>query len=121
MDDVEEFRKAYKTWEAKVAYVLEKFPFTRNSDEALYLMVIKVFYPEVMKKLGIVGLHNYVPEKFVKQLPKFETISRARRRLQNDLGLYLPTDPEVLRRRIRGERLWRIVMSLEKNSENTNC
>jgi len=103
---IKKFKRKYKEWESKVAHILEKFPFTRNSDELLYLMLIKIYYPDVLRKLGVAALHEWIPEKLAEELPKFETISRIRRKL-NERGLYLPTDPEVLRRRRRGEEVWR--------------
>ena len=104
--EVKKFKKKYREWESKVIYILEKFPFTRNSDELLYLMLIKIYYPDILKKLGVAALHKWIPEKLAEELPKFETISRIRRKL-NEQGLYLPTDPEVLRRRRRADVVWR--------------
>ena len=105
-EEVQKFLANLKHLKDRVEYILAKFPFTRNSDELLYLMLLKVFYPDVLKKLGVASLHGYFPEDLASQLPKFETVSRVRRKL-NEQGLYLPTDLEVLERRKRKEALFR--------------
>lgn len=77
-----------------VCNVLEWDERARNDDLWLILMVwqkmqhIKLFVP--YEKLGVMF--------------KPETLSRVRRHVQNDLGLFLPSDPAVLvRRKVRAD------------------
>jgi len=50
----------------------------------------------------------------LKKVPHFETVSRIRRKF-NEEGLYLPKNKEVLKRRRRFEEHWRRLMVEEKD------
>jgi len=41
----------------------------------------------------------YIPFEDFKKIPAFETVKRCRANIQNKYGLYLPTEPEVLKKR----------------------
>jgi len=67
---------------------------TRNSDKDL------VF--SVLRELGIAKdtKHGYyILKKDIDKMPAFESITRIRRKIQNDEGRLLPTNPEVLKER----------------------
>jgi len=79
--------------EEKTVRILKDFPETRNSDTELmfqfwYMFDNMSFSPAVaiaQKKLG--------------SITPAETITRCRRYIQNELGLFLPTDEKVLENR----------------------
>jgi len=89
-----------KTLKEQVAYVLENYPETRNSDLYLWLILIRTFHPEASRFI------KYIPYEVFKKFPNFETVARLRRKF-NEEGLFLPTDLAVLRRRRRLEKLFR--------------
>lgn len=61
-----------------VREILEDCPQTRNSDNFLYLMVCERISPELIKKPFYVVLSNLKEWN----LPGFETVRRARQKLQ---------------------------------------
>ena len=63
-----------------VKYVLEKEPRTRNSDNLLWLEVIKLKNQGVLRMPLVVVLQNLKEYG----LPTIETVGRARRKLQAD-------------------------------------
>ncbi len=71
--------------------ILREFPETRNSDIALTIELWKEFHPDLIEdwKIDINLLFT---------LPRADNISRCRR-LLNEKGLFLPTDPDVLKAR----------------------
>jgi len=109
IDDYEAFRQKYKTMKSQVEYVLKNYPSTRESDELLWWMVFKTFYGDLAKELGKYMSRGYVPKELLDKIPKFETVTRIRRKL-NEQGLYLPRNPEVLERRRKAEKHWRRLM-----------
>lgn len=73
----------------RVAWVLNKYPETRNSDVSLMLQYWKVF--------ADYGGGAVLPEDLVR-LPRLTSLSRARARVQNTLKLFL-ADAEVRKHR----------------------
>lgn len=72
--------------------LLEKEPRCRNDD--LWL-VLQVWQKKQQIKL-------FIPYDEIQYMINPETIRRVRQEIQNDEGLFLPTDPQVLiRRRVR--------------------
>ena len=65
----------------------------RDSDKLLSYRV----YERIARDNGFKGI--YIPFELFSVLPSFETISRCRRYVQNDMGLYTPTTEETTRRR----------------------
>lgn len=64
-----------KTLEAKVEYLLEKYPQTRESDKILLLNLYVLFYgTDILKPFADILLD--------KELPNYDTVSRARRKVQ---------------------------------------
>lgn len=66
-----------------VKKILEEFPKTRDDDYLLWLTAIK----QVIRERGLPDISKITFEEFIgaakySQLPHFETVSRARRKLQ---------------------------------------
>jgi len=75
--------------EQKVIWLLKYYPHLRDCD----LCLIKYFHCQVDQWQGGLlkeDIHSLTPE---------ETITRCRRYIQNTLGLYLPTQEEVIEAR----------------------
>jgi hypothetical protein len=68
-----------------VEKILAKDERTRNSDTWLCFRV----YEEIAKKYG---KRIFIPFELFEKFPSFETITRVRRKLQNDEGKYLPSE-----------------------------
>lgn len=77
-----------------VEKIMQKHPETRNSDTILIF--------KVLKELGCIeyNTEGYII-KYVDlyKIPSFESITRVRRKIQNDEKRLLPTDEKVLRQR----------------------
>jgi len=93
METIYEFTKTQELVET----LLKEEVRCRNDDKWLCYRVIRHF------------TKAYIPFEDFSKFPSFETISRVRRKVQNDEDKYLPTDPEVLlKRRLRSQdvALW---------------
>lgn len=103
---IDEMRKVTE----KTAWILANYPFTRNSDKAL----IFKYWREADKIIE-------VTEENYDKLTIAESITRSRRKLQNELGLYLPTDEEIIEQRRINEdavRSWAIWSKKDGISSN---
>jgi hypothetical protein len=69
----------------KITYLLHNFPETRDSDTALAIRYWETFQAEILERWD----HGSLDVLF--ELDQFETISRLRRHIQNDLGLFAST------------------------------
>lgn len=101
--DVEELLQKFRTTKERVEYILKKYPQTRNNDMYLWIMYVKTFVPELSKYT------KYIPYEIFEKATPFETITRARRKIQEE-GKYLPTDPEVLKKRRKLAEVYRRAM-----------
>lgn len=97
--------KKLRTVKDRVLYILDKYPETRNNDLYLWLIYVRLFEPELSKYI------KFIPYDVLEKSISFETIRRLRQKIQNDLGLYPPTDPKVLRRRRRKAEAMRKVIN----------
>jgi hypothetical protein len=80
-----------------VEHVLDKYPNSRNSD--LYLTILALRYCTPLGRYI-----NVVPYELIREYDGIlEAIRRTRQKL-NEMGLYLPTDPAVLEKRIKKSR-----------------
>jgi hypothetical protein len=80
-----------------VEYVLDKHPNSRNSD--LYLSILALRYCTPLGKYI-----QLIPYELIREFDGIlEAIRRTRQKL-NEQGLYLPTDPKVLEKRIKKSR-----------------
>lgn len=68
--------------EEKVAYILQRFPETRDSDTALCIRYWKMFQANVLEHWSPLELEVLL------ELDRIETIGRVRRIIQNELGLF---------------------------------
>jgi len=87
-----------KTVKDRVRFLLERFPLARNSDTYLFILYWKYFVNLITE---------YVPWKTMMKAATPSTIRTARQQVQNEEGLYPPTDPKVLRRRQRKREAYR--------------
>ena len=93
---MKDIKAEHKEARVLVERLLEKYQRARNDDTFLMLK-----FWEEMQLIEI-----KVPEEQIGMMCKAESITRARRRLQNQEHKLLPTDPQVLvRRRVNEEVL----------------
>jgi len=92
-----------KRTKEQVEYLLERYENTRNNDFYLQLLWLKIFG-------GVKNMPWINWEQIKKLSGKLQTVARVRRKIQNEEGKYLPTDPEVLARRQRRERAYRKII-----------
>ena len=92
LSEEEQLLEKLRTVKERVEYILEKYPNARNSD--LYLTIL------YLRKFTELGRYiKYIPYEVIKKYDGiFETIRRTRQKIQEE-GKYLPTDPNVLRKR----------------------
>ena len=96
--------KKLRTVKERVIYILDKYPETRNNDLYLWLIYVRLFDPVLSKYI------KFIPYKVLEKAVSFETIRRVRQKVQNELGLYPPTDPKVIKRRRRKAEAMRKVI-----------
>ena len=91
-EEEEELLEKLRTVKDRVEYLLARYPDARNSD--LYLTIL------YLRKFTELGKYiRYIPYNVIKKYEGiFETIRRTRQKIQEQ-GKYLPTDPEVLKKR----------------------
>lgn len=76
----------------QVLELLAKYPSTRNNDFYLQLLWLKHY--------GGISNLPYIEWSRIKGIAgKLESVSRVRRKIQNEEGRFPPTDPDVFRRR----------------------
>jgi hypothetical protein len=93
-----------------VSDILERFPYTRNSDLYLTILVLR-YYTRLGRYITL------IPMEVIKEYEGIlEAIRRTRQRL-NEEGLYLPTDPSVLERRKKKSEKVRRTVSQAPNTE----
>lgn len=84
------------TLEKQIRAVLKADEKSRNSDIRLTQMVWWKFYHYSLTKSG--G-KVYIEINKLFDLPREDNIKRIRAKIQNDMHEYLPTDPEVAKKR----------------------
>ncbi|MEX5829742.1 DUF3800 domain-containing protein [Ralstonia solanacearum] len=85
----------FSTTRTRVAFILNLYKDTRNSDVTLAIKYWEQFQPELY------SVHGILPQNLFK-LERFHLIVRARAKIQNEYGLYL-ADDAVRRHRRRNE------------------
>ena len=83
-----------------VVQVLETDPESRNDDRRLTFKVLQQLKGDSSSKIFVLKLRELY------KLPAFTTIARVRAVLQNEMLKYLPTSPEVRRKRRISEDAW---------------
>ena len=86
----------------KTVWILKHFPKTRDSDN----MLMWEFWlqNDRLARTGIFSLEGEMRDSIILGFTKAESISRCRRKIQNDLGLYLPTKKEIIKGREISEK-----------------
>lgn len=100
-----ELYKRLQTVKERVEYILNRYPNTRNNDFYLWLIYVRLFEPELKKYI------KFIPYELIKKITPFSTIWRMRRKIQEE-GRYLPTDPEILKKRRKLAKLHRKVIPM---------
>lgn len=80
------------TIEQKVAFILDRYPETRNSDVSLCIRYWRYHQPDELNEWDDPEL------EVLYDLDKWATIVRLRAELQNDLGLFRASDEAILNR-----------------------
>lgn len=88
--------------EEKVLYVLDKYPKTRNDDVDLTLTILWVYLPDEFTKIGEKVFVGTTALRRVRE----DNVKRVRAKIQNDQGKFLPTDPDVRKKRKITEEDW---------------
>ena len=83
-----------KTIDGLVRRLLQVDERCRNDDKWLTFRVMRHF------------TNIYIPFEDFKKIPAFETVKRCRAKIQNNEGLYPPTDAKALARRQQRERVF---------------
>ena len=92
----------FDTVRDRVERLLERYPGARNSDFYLIILYIRNYVPDLARYIG------FIPYEVIRRYDGlFESIRRARQFVQNTLGRYPPTDPNVLKRRRMKEQALR--------------
>lgn len=100
-DVAKQIRRHIKGAGKIVRQLLKDEPDCRNDDKLLMLRVFQKFLNQAENGKVILTLDN------ISEIPSAETIIRTRAKIQNDEGVYLPTDPDVRRRRGISEQVYR--------------
>lgn len=88
----------------QVEFLLGKYPESRNNDFYLSILWLREFG-------GLKRYISFIPYDCIRELSgKTETLSRIRRKIQNNDGLYLPTDLNVMKKRRQREQNYRKVI-----------
>jgi len=80
-----------------VEYFLRENPALRDCDTSLQIAIIRKKYPSAVRVSQLDGM-EYVAVFALKKFSQ-DAIKRARARIQNEQGKYLPNDPEVRKAR----------------------
>ena len=90
----------------KVEYCLKNFPETANSDVQLTLRIIHQFHNEHLQRFNDKWWTTTEIQKKIRE----DNVKRLRAKF-NKRGLYLPTNPEVIRQRNKLRKIWHNAMS----------
>ncbi len=81
----------------RVRQILRDYPYARDNDVYLYILYLRKYDKDISKYI------NYIPADVFKNATPFESVSRARRHIQNKEGLYKPSKNVRRGRRIKEE------------------
>ena len=98
-----DLKEKLKTVKERVEYILEHYPEARNDDFYLYILYVRLFEPQLSQYI------DYIPYNIIKRSTRFESVRRARQKIQEE-GRLLPTDPKILRKRRRLAEAYRKVI-----------
>lgn len=86
-----------KTYKQKVEKILEDHESARNSDGTMIAYYINTYHKNLVTQ--DTDGEPAVSLRHLKDLPPVESLTRARRIIQNDDQKYPPTDPKVVKAR----------------------
>ena len=98
-EEIEKVVKDFTEVKSQVLFLLENYPDTRNWDFYLLLLWLKIF--------GKIEIEFVDWEKIKKLASKPQSILRMRRKIQNEEGLFPPTDPKIKKLRMNRSKLYR--------------
>lgn len=111
----EEIQQEIKKSASVAEAVLQKSVIATNNDTWLVLQAWE--YQKLATYMQVNGKHGYfIPIEAISSLLKPESITRARRMLNYEFCKYLPTDPEVARRRKIKEQKYKDFFSDKKQT-----
>lgn len=97
-------KKEFDNMLERVNFVLSNYPKTRNNDWRLVFRVFEAMGYKYLTSAEWVDIK--IPLFEFERMPSYATIVRCRRKIQNDLGKFLPTSPNILiERRIREDHI----------------
>ena len=99
----------------QVLFCLETYPATRNSDIALTIQIWKSYYGDKLY-FSDKTKQWYVKLDYLFDLPREDNVKRIRAKIQNEEGLFLPTDEEVIKQRKLEEKMWRQKLGYGENN-----
>jgi hypothetical protein len=101
---------------ARVTEILKRFPSTRNSDAELYARYYERYYG---KAIILMSVKEFFRLLRTKEIDDPDNIRRMRAKVQNKQVLYLPTDPDVRKIRLknRADHLWNVWQQKEREME----
>ena len=104
-----------KTLRGQVEHILETIPETRNDDIRLTLEIWKAFYPGFIKR----DENNYSIIRLadIWEMPREDNVKRVRAQIQNEERRFLPTSPEVLKKRGMLTEEWRKALGYTPKDE----
>ena len=104
------------TLKKQILYILEQYPETRNSDIALTIKIWQHF----TKKLVYSERNKayYVKVNDLYEMQREDHIRRVRAKIQNEEGLFLPTDPKVIKIRKQQAKIWRKNLGYRTQEDN---
>lgn len=90
----------------QIRYVLMHNLPARDDDLILTMFIWKIFYPRLV--FSDDEGNPYVKFKDLGSLPREDHVKRIRAKIQNEEGIFLPTNIEVARKRRIAENTWHI-------------
>jgi len=94
-----------RDYKSKVRAILEEFPNARNNDGVLIAHFLYKHHRHLLRRDTDGNI--CIPLKYLKDVSPLNTITRARRIVQNDDGEFLPTSAQVRKLRRIKEEQWR--------------
>lgn len=100
-NDIEKLKAELKHKKDKVGYILEKYPKARDDYSELYLKWMQIFggLPYLDRDIFLAVIHA---------LKDLETVGRMARKFW-EKGMYLPSDPKILKRHRREVAFRRVI------------
>lgn len=106
-----------QTLDKQVRAILQNHEPSRNSDITLMIQLWIRFYPSLVKKITTLGSTQlYVRLTDLRELPREDNIKRVRAKIQNVEKKYVPTNPEVAKKRGWEIEAWRNYLGYEERN-----